>query len=277
MPARLTFDPLPQDVAETLAVSRTRVGAFGNVRYRAEVDSTNDLAIDLAAAGAPEGTAVLAGAQRAGRGRRGRSWFSPPGAGLYLSVVVRPVGPADALPLVTLASGVAAARALHTATGLGVELKWPNDLVTGRPWRKLGGLLCEAVGGGATVDAIVVGIGVNLRPAAYPPEIADRATSIEDELGRPVDRALVVCEMLASLADVTARLWRRERRWICDEWRRLGRAGLGGAAIRWTEQGVARRGVARDIDDEGGLMVDAEGRAHRLVGGEVFWERLSRE
>jgi BirA family transcriptional regulator, biotin operon repressor / biotin---[acetyl-CoA-carboxylase] ligase len=275
--ARSTFDALPADLAGTLAASRARLGPFANLRYAAEVDSTNDLAIELASRGAPEGTAVLADAQRAGRGRRGRSWFSPPGAGLYLSVVVRPVGPTDALPLVTLAAGVAAARALRAATGLDVELKWPNDLVAGRPWRKLGGVLCEAVGGGATVDAIVVGIGINLRPAAYPREIADRATSLEGELGRAIDRALVVGEMLAALAEVTGRLWRRERRWICDEWRRLGRAGLAGAVVRWTEHGIAQRGLARDIDDEGGLMVDAGGRAHRLVGGEVFWERLSRE
>lgn len=277
VPLRVTFDTLPADLAETLAAQEARLGPFAAVRYRAEVDSTNDLAMALAAAGAPEGTSVLAGFQRAGRGRRGRSWFSPPGAGLYLSVIVRPVGPTESLSLITLAAGVAVARALWTATGLGVEIKWPNDLVLGRPWRKLGGLLCESVAGGAAVDAVVIGIGVNLRPAAYPPDIADRATSVDTEIGRPMDRAPLIAEILAALSDVIARLWCGDRRWICEEWRRLARAGLGGAIVRWTEQGRPRRGAARDIDDEGGLIVDVDGQAQRLVSGEVIWERLSRE
>jgi BirA family biotin operon repressor/biotin-[acetyl-CoA-carboxylase] ligase len=273
----VTFDELPGDLADALAADRTRLGPFARVRYRADVDSTNDVAAALAAAGAPEGTSVLAEQQHAGRGRRGRSWFSPPGAGLYLSVVVRPAGPTDTLSLVTLAAGVATARALCATTGLDVELKWPNDLVVGRPWRKVGGLLCESVGSGGALDAVVIGIGVNLRPAAYPPEIADRATAIESELGRPIDRALLLPELLASLADVIGRLWRDERRWICDEWRRLGRAGLGGAIARWTEQGAERRGVVRDIDDHGGLIVDVDRQPRRLVAGEVIWERLRRE
>ena len=142
-------DTLPPDLIHALVSAEPRLAGFARLRYFAEVDSTNDIALALCNAGAPEGTSVLADVQHAGRGRRGRTWFSPPGAGLYLSVVVRMGESARTLPLLTLAAGVAAADAVAATSGLPLELKWPNDLVIGRPWRKLGGLLCEAVGAGS--------------------------------------------------------------------------------------------------------------------------------
>jgi BirA family biotin operon repressor/biotin-[acetyl-CoA-carboxylase] ligase len=269
-------DPIPADLADGLAAAATRLGPFGRLQYFAEVTSTNDLALTMAGRGVPGGTSVLADTQTAGRGRRGRDWFSPPGAGLYLSVIVRPEREAPDLSLVTLAAGVALARAVQAATGLACELKWPNDLVTGRPWRKLAGVLCEASGvAGESLEAVVVGVGVNLQPAAYPKDIATRATSLETELSRAIDRSRLVVEILAGLADVTRRLWDGDRGWILDEWRRFGRAGLGGAPIRWNDRGTERQGAARDIDTDGALLVDTDGRRERLVAGEVTWERLS--
>ena len=266
---------LPSDIADALDAAGPELGPFAALRYVAEVESTNDLALALAAAGEPEGTAVLAGEQRAGRGRRGRVWFSPPGAGLYLSAILRPGGPPDALSLVTLAAGVAAARAIERTSGLPVELKWPNDLVVGRPWRKLGGVLCEGVG--ARIDAVVVGTGVNLQPAAYPRQVADRATSIEVELGRPADRARLVVALLTELRQVAERLRSADRRWVCDEWRRFARAGLG-TRVRWRDhEQQDRRGRARDIDASGALLVETDGRVERVIAGEVIWEQFSRE
>ena len=250
------------------------------VRFFPEIDSTNDAAIALAIDGAPEGTTVIADAQHAGRGRRGRSWFSPPGAGIYVSVVRRPIS-REEWELVTLAAGVAAARAVTATTGLPVELKWPNDLVTGRPWRKLGGVLCESVGGtnphGAagieTIVAIVIGVGINVRATAFPPELADRATSVETELGRAIDRAPLIADFLRQLTAVLDSLRGGDRRAICEAWRQLASSCLGGV-VRWQEQGQDRTGVARDIDEYGALIVDtADGRA-RIVSGEVIWERL---
>jgi len=269
-------DALPPDLIHALVSAEPRLAGFARLRYFADVESTNDIALKLCVAGAPEGTSVLADVQHAGRGRRGHTWFSPAGAGLYLSVIVRPGVSARALSLLTLAAGVAAADAITTTSGLPVELKWPNDLVSGRPWRKLGGLLCESSGPGASVDAVVVGIGVNLRQVAYPPEIADRATSIETELGRPVDRAALVVEVLARLRETVDRLREGDARWVSDEWRRWGRAGLGGATVRWIDQHTERRGFAQDIDEDGALLVESNGRLERLVAGEVTWERLSR-
>ncbi len=167
--------------------------------------------------------------------------------------------------------------AIDAATGLPVELKWPNDLVIGRPWRKLGGVLCESVGVGGAVDAVVVGIGLNLRPAAYPPELADRATSLEAELGRAVDRAPVVVEVLAALA-------RRDRPPVAAASSRgSATSGAGSAGRAWRRAGsLARAGTraprcgARHRRD-GALVVDAAGQRQRLVAGEVMWERLGRE
>ena len=268
---------LPDDVATAIEAAASRLGGFANLRFAPEVTSTNDLALMLATAGASTGTAVLADCQTAGRGRRGRTWFSPPGAGLYLSVVIRPAGSGSTVPLVTLAAGVAAAHAILAATGLQVELKWPNDLVVGRPWRKLGGILCEASGAGGAIDGVVVGIGLNLLPTAFPIDVAGRATSLEGELGRAVDRGVVVTELLAALRFWTERLWAGQAAAVRDAWRTLARPGLAGAPVRWQDQRGDRHGAARDIDDNGALLVESDAGIERLVGGEVIWERLSRE
>ena len=268
-------DPLPPDLAHALAAAERRLGDFASLQYFAEVDSTNDIALALAEAGAPEGTAVLADSQRAGRGRRGRVWYSPPGAGLYLSVVVRGGSSGSPAPLLTLAAGVATAEAVTATTGLPVELKWPNDVVVGRPWRKLAGVLCESTGVGARVEAVIVGIGVNLRAAAYPPEISDRATSIEMELGRSIDRAPIVVECLARLAAIARQVREGGQALILSEWRRLGRAGLDGAPVRWQDQAMERSGLARDVDADGALLVETGGRIERVIAGEVTWERVA--
>jgi BirA family biotin operon repressor/biotin-[acetyl-CoA-carboxylase] ligase len=271
------IESLPDDLAAALNAAASRLGGYGAVRYVVETGSTNDVALALAAEGAPEGTAVLADLQTQGRGRRGRVWFSPPGAGLYLSVVVRTQALLPALSLVTLAVGVAAADAIEVAAGLRIELKWPNDLVIGRPWRKLGGILCESSGVASDPDAIIIGLGVNLRSAAYPPDLAARATSLESELGRQIDRATVVVEYLAALNAAITALRGGGAAGVRARWRSLASVGLGGAAVHWRDGDALATGEARDIDDDGALVVDRDGRAERLVAGEVTWERLSRD
>jgi BirA family biotin operon repressor/biotin-[acetyl-CoA-carboxylase] ligase len=166
---------------------------------------------------------------------------------------------------------------LSKATGLSLELKWPNDVVIGRPWRKLAGILSESASTVPRIDAVVIGIGVNVRQSAFPPEIADRATAIELETGRDVDVPACAVEVLVALDDIITRLGEGQREAIVAEWRRLGRAGLAGTPIRWNDEQGPRRGVARDVDDAGALVVDADGRRERLVAGEVIWERLNRE
>jgi BirA family biotin operon repressor/biotin-[acetyl-CoA-carboxylase] ligase len=266
------FDPPPADIVRALDATAARLGGFDRLRYRAEVRSTNDCALSLALAGEPAGTIVLADVQHAGRGRRGHDWFSPPGAGLYLSVIVRPRGSAQGTALVTLAAGVAAADAVRAVSALPVELKWPNDLVVGRPWRKCGGVLCEAVGTGPRIDAVVVGIGLNLSRAVYPARVGSRATSIEVELGRPVDRAPVLVEILAGMRTMMEVLDAGDCERVCAEWRRLGQRGLAGAPVRWLDHDVQRRGRARGIDVDGALLVERDGQVERVIAGDVEWE-----
>jgi BirA family biotin operon repressor/biotin-[acetyl-CoA-carboxylase] ligase len=212
---------LPADLAGALAGARGRLACFGSpLHYFPSVGSTNDVANRLALEGAPEGTTVVADAQTAGRGRRGRIWFSPPGAGLYASVVLRP-GATPTVPLCTLAAGVALADAIRTATGLEVLIKWPNDLAVGR--RKVCGILAESSASHGEVQHVIVGFGINLRPAAYPPDLADRVTSVEAELGRPVDRGAVLAATLEALSARFADLRASRIDAILHRWRALAR------------------------------------------------------
>jgi len=266
------FEPLPDEIAASLAAAEG-LGPFAAVRYRAEIGSTNDAAMSLALAGAPAGTSVLADRQTSGRGRRGHDWYSPPGAGIYLSVVVHPRVAADVLPVLTLAAGVAVAQAIRDVTGLLVELKWPNDVVIGRPWRKLAGVLCEGASAGATVDAVVVGIGLNVATASYPPVLASRATSLESELGRPIDRAPMVVALLKRLRAIMESLHSDGRVAISSAWREFGRLGFAGAHVRWRDATGERHGRPVDIDTDGALLVDVRSQIERVIAGEITWER----
>jgi BirA family biotin operon repressor/biotin-[acetyl-CoA-carboxylase] ligase len=263
------FSPPPADVQTAVSAAADRLGPFAALRYAETIGSTNDAALALAASGVPEGVSVLADQQTAGRGRRGRSWSSPPGAGLYLSVILRGGGLTSSPGLVTLGAGVAGASAVQTATGLPVRLKWPNDLVIGAEWRKLGGILCEAQGR----DALVVGVGINLTSAAHPPDVASRAASIEGELARSVDRAAIIVECLAGLRALASAVRDGRAESIVSAWRDRAAEGWTAAPVQWTEGERTMTGVARDIDADGGLIVERDGRRERVVAGEVLWNR----
>ncbi len=154
-----------------------------------ELDSTNRLALELAAQGEPAGCAVIAEEQTAGRGRLGRSFHSPKGKNLYVSLVLRPRGPAAALATLPLAAGVAVAETVAAELGAPerVALKWPNDVLA--DGKKLSGILLERVGSGAD-GAVILGIGVNLNvdPASFPADFRERATSLAAAAQRPIDR-----------------------------------------------------------------------------------------
>jgi BirA family biotin operon repressor/biotin-[acetyl-CoA-carboxylase] ligase len=234
--------------------------------------STNDVAAQLAQDGAVEGTTVVAEAQTSGRGRHGRVWFSPPGAGLYVSVVLRPphsIGREEnPARLLTLASGVAVAEAVRAVTGLPAEIKWPNDVTVGR--RKLAGILAESAAQAGELQFVVLGIGVNLRTAAYPPELASRVTSIEAETGRLAERGIVLAEILGALNERYADLRGRRFDAILSAWRRLA-VSLPSAPIEWDSPNGIVRGRAEGIDDGGALLVSIDGKLERVVAGEVRW------
>jgi BirA family biotin operon repressor/biotin-[acetyl-CoA-carboxylase] ligase len=270
-----TADAWPPDVAEHAGVLNARPAPL---YFYDHVGSTNDLALALAAAGTPHGTAVLADLQESGRGRRGRAWWSPPGAGMYLSVVIRTEALDGHVPLLTLTAGVALASAVRECSGLPVELKWPNDLVIGRPWRKLAGILCEA-SGTASPGAVVVGMGLNLLRSAYPDEIADRATSVAEECDRLIGRGAIVAATLQALDREVSRLGTGASAAVLDDWRSLAHAGLDRAPVRWRDNDGEHRGMAVGLAGDGALLVRPAGGTMetRLVSGEVIWEMLTRD
>ena len=264
---------VPADVARQLERVTHRAGPIGRrVHWFVSAASTNDVAARLAEQGAEEGTTVVAEMQTAGRGRHGRVWFSPRGAGLYASVILRPSpDPANEespSALITLTSGVAIAQAVRAATGLPAEIKWPNDVLIGR--RKLAGILAEAAMQGGTLHFIVVGFGVNLQPAAYPPDLAPRVTSIEAETTRPADRALILAEILASIGERYGDLRAGRFDAILSAWRRLA-PSLPGSPVEWDSSGGVVRGQAQGIDRTGALLVQVGGKVERVVAGEVRW------
>jgi BirA family biotin operon repressor/biotin-[acetyl-CoA-carboxylase] ligase len=276
LPDELRAQSVPRDLQEAWDRAAARLGPFaGQLHCFSTVTSTNDLALRLADAGAKEGTTLLAETQTAGRGRRGREWFSPPGSGIYVSVILRPFHADGPLPaatgltaLITLAAGVGLAEGVRASTALPVELKWPNDLVFER--RKLGGILTELATTGAEGPVVVLGIGINVRATSYPPELAATATSIETELGRPIDRALVLVETLGALAARYEDLRAGRVDAILTAWRALARS-LPGAAIEWDGPAGIVRGYALDIDSDGALLARTDDGVARLVAGEVRW------
>jgi BirA family biotin operon repressor/biotin-[acetyl-CoA-carboxylase] ligase len=260
----MTPDPsaLPQEFADALALVHERLGIFAHrVLWYPEVGSTNDIAGAMAERDADEGLVVIADRQTAGRGRLGRSWASPAGAGIYVSVVLRP--PSSIATLLPIAAGVAVADGIASATGLSTHLKWPNDVQVGG--RKLAGILAEGA-----VSHLVLGIGINVQPAAYPADVAVRATSIESELGRPADRGLVLAECLAALASRYRELLTGNGQLVVDAWRR-GAASMLGRRVEWESVGGRYTGRAEDIDHDGALIVTGAEGTLRIRSGEVRW------
>jgi BirA family biotin operon repressor/biotin-[acetyl-CoA-carboxylase] ligase len=235
-----------------------------------ECGSTNDEAARLARAGARHGTVVIAQAQRAGRGREGRPWASPPGAGLYLSAVVRPPLPLADVPPMTLAIGIGVCDAAR-AFGVPAQLKWPNDALVcdGERQRKLAGVLIEAQSQGARLESVVIGIGVNIRALGpdVPADIAARAVSLEEAAGTAIDREAFIAELLGHL-----------EHWID----RYVAMGVGTIIPAWTERmahglvaramidGAAQIGELAGIDGDGALLVrTSSGATHRVRSGDV--------
>jgi BirA family biotin operon repressor/biotin-[acetyl-CoA-carboxylase] ligase len=268
-------DPLPPALAAAIAGGRERFGGHvSEVRYVRSLPSTMDAAAALAGAGGAHGLVVVAGQQTAGRGRRGRTWASPAGAGLYFSVVARPPvasamdGEPSVLGLLTLAAGLAVAEGVGQATGLEASLKWPNDLFYGF---KLAGVLAEGHDIGAEGQYVVVGIGINLRDVEYLSDAQGRATSIEKESGVAPDPGAVLVEVLAAWAQRYQDLLDGQFGRVVDRWR-VRASGLVGRPVAWADGGVDHEGTTTGVDACGALLVDTGDGIVRLTTGAVVWQ-----
>lgn len=234
-------------------------------RHRAATGSTND---DAAAwADAPHGALVTADLQHAGRGRHGRVWFSPAGAHLYASVVLRPAAVDARWAALGLAVGLGLREGLRSWCDR-IALKWPNDLLV--DGRKLAGILCEARWQGAA-GHIVVGFGINLHATAFPPELADIGTTLETLVGAPVDRATVLAAVLGGLEPRLEQLadhgfagMRRAYESVCSSI---------GAEARVEIEGVPSDVVVLGVEDDGTLRVHRTGEGRdeivRVTAGEL--------
>jgi len=169
----------------------------GKVRFFDSIPSTNTHAMAEGDAGAPDGIVYVADEQTAGRGRGAHAWASPPGSGLYVSVLLRPrLAPADALWL-SLAAGLAVHDAVERVTSIEADLRWPNDLLFGG--RKFCGILSEMNAEVTRIRHMVIGIGININQREFPPELRDLATSLHIETGREWPRQELLAALLESL------------------------------------------------------------------------------
>lgn len=237
--------------------------------YLEETDSTNEVAKRLAREGAGEGTVVVAEHQTRGKGRLGRQWISPPRAGVYFTVILRPpLTPAEA-PQATLMAAVAAARGLISATGLEVRIKWPNDLLISG--RKVAGILTEL---GADMDRIhylVIGIGinVNIRREDLPPELNYPTTALQSELKRPVSRRRILQLCLEELESAYQGWIKNGFSPLRQQWKELSHTLGERVKVNLGEKVV--EGLAEDLAEDGSLLLrQPDGSLCRLVAGEVW-------
>jgi BirA family biotin operon repressor/biotin-[acetyl-CoA-carboxylase] ligase len=240
--------------------------------YHQSLPSTNAEAKRMAIAGAPHGQLVLAEEQTAGRGRRGRDWASPPGAGLWMSLVLRPQVPAERVPSLALAIALAVAEACDAVSGraaLTFGLKWPNDVLAGG--RKVCGILLEMAADMDGAQWVVAGVGVNVRQAErdFPPELAGGAAS----LAMVAESAPRRADLLTALLDA---LETRYAAWSAGgvdalraEYAR--RSVTLGRRVRVEAPDGAFTGQAQDIDDTGALLVrrDGDGQPRRVLAADV--------
>jgi BirA family transcriptional regulator, biotin operon repressor / biotin---[acetyl-CoA-carboxylase] ligase len=254
--------------------------ALGAIRLYERTGSTNDEAARWAEAGAPDLALVIADEQTAGKGRQGRKWFTPAGAALAFSLVLRQAtanasvddenykSPASFTRLTALGA-LAICEALRTDYGIGAEIKWPNDVLVER--KKLAGILAEATWQGDQLQAVILGIGINIAPESVPgeAELIYPATCVQSVLGRPVDRLEVLRAVIVNLLKWRTRLneddflttWDRHLAFK-GEWVTIFENDPGGARTR--------QGCVLGLDDQGRLRLkDHSGEEFELLTGEV--------
>jgi BirA family biotin operon repressor/biotin-[acetyl-CoA-carboxylase] ligase len=237
----------------------------GKLHFTHTTGSTNSDAMTAARSGAPHGAVFFADEQTAGRGRGDHAWHSAAAQGLYASVLLRLPVPPSQMPLLPLAAGLAAANAVHAASGLNADLRWPNDLLIGP--RKTGGILVESQSDRGGLSFAVVGIGINVHQQSFAPDLATPATSLDLESGRWTDRQSLLIALLESLD--------KEARALLDPaavHTIPARVAQASTWVRNREVEVhgpqACRGISEGLDERGFLLVrTADGLVQVQTGG----------
>jgi BirA family biotin operon repressor/biotin-[acetyl-CoA-carboxylase] ligase len=246
---------------------------FGSITLHYDsVASTNDTGRELAASGVVEGTCVIAREQTLGRGRQGRFWSSPPGEGLYLSLVLRPqIKPADSA-ILTLAAAVGVAETFRLDFDVPADIKWPNDVLASG--RKICGILVESAIQNDQLQYAVMGIGVNIAQASFPDDLGNRATSLLLETGRRIEPE-----------DFARPLIERLERWysasvnhpdsVISRWEELSSYARGcRVGVKFAEGTI--EGTTRGLTSRGALILEMDnGETREVVSGEVSLRAVS--
>ena len=253
-----------EELSESSILPRLRTRWLArDYRYRRVTGSTNADACAAAEQGAAHGTICVADAQTAGRGRLRRSWYSPPGDNIYLSVVLRPTMATGRAPLHSLAAGVALADALGSMAP-GVMLKWPNDVLYGA--RKVAGILLQMKASMQSIEHVVLGVGINVNSRDFPEELP-AATSLALQTGRRVDRRAVLLGVLSALERRIEALILGDSRSIVGDW--LAYAPWLGQRIRVQLLDQAIVGVAEGLGADGSLILQQDGRSRQITAGDI--------
>ncbi len=247
-----------------MELSQTRLDkmlAPREVRFYQQVDSTYDLALVWLRDGAAAGSLLLADELLKGRGRKGRTWHTPPGVALALSVILHP--PQSALHQMSMLGALVISELAENLGVTDVAIKWPNDVqINGR---KVSGVMPEIAWDGTELVGVVLGMGVNVRVDFTGTDVADTATSLETVLGQPLDRAELVAYLMQRVDYWSARLGSVA---LLDAWKH--RLNTVGRVVTVTgEQGIIS-GEAQAVDTNGALLVrDHDGIIHRVMAGDI--------
>ena len=263
---RLEGSPDVVSKAEIESLLSTEWAGRG-VLYFPEIDSTNTCAKRLGDEGSPHGTLVVADQQSAGKGRRGRTWESPVGSSIYMSILLRPEIMPNQAPMLTLVMAQSVACAIRELTGEEVGIKWPNDIVLGG--KKVCGILTEMSTEIGWINHVVIGVGINVNRKNFPDELRETATSLYLETGHAVNRAKLIAEVMKQFEHYYEAFLRAgDLSAMQEDYNRL--LINRDRDVRILEPGHDYNGHAIGIDENGELLVRTEeGQVRRVYAGEV--------
>ncbi len=236
------------------------------------IASTNTLAMEMASVSSPEGTAIIAETQTAGKGRIGRTWISPKG-NLYFSVVLKPDIPLQKAPLITLMGAVAVASTVQSMLALQAVIKWPNDVLIGQ--KKICGLLTEMSAEQDRIKHIVLGVGVNVNMDldAIPSDVRKNVTTLASEAGKNIRRTPLLCQLLLDL-EHWYRVFLEDEESVLSEWKKLNVTIGNRVTVRSLKD--TREGLAQGIDREGRLVIRLDdGSEVHVASGDVTLKPVS--
>jgi BirA family biotin operon repressor/biotin-[acetyl-CoA-carboxylase] ligase len=262
------LEQVPDILTPDMLRHRLKGSLFGkHIHHFFKTDSTNRVALELGHAGEPEGTVVLAEEQTAGRGRAGRAWLSERAAGIYVTLLLRPrLAPVQA-PLLTMMAGLSVHGAAEAVTGLNVDLKWPNDLLIGG--KKAGGILTEMHAEPSQVRFVIVGIGLNVNQEKFPGELANIATSLRIETGKPQSRMELLVRLLREFESDYNRFLREGVSGVVERFETASSYARG-KRVRVSNGSESYVGTTAGLGPEGLLQVEREdGRLMTVIAGDV--------